>query len=606
MAVLVSVKVYDMAKVKLSMTEHDTVGDVKHLLEEITTIPHADIKLQHKGDYTMMTSKDDMTLKNHPVQWVFTSGKVVCFEMTSPTISALKIANELKDEQDKALKSGNMFSKGNLTITKDFISLTSHGLFWNTNEEEKAVVKKKNVFKDEPSSSSSTLTTQTFEALQKRIAEIETENEQHLNLIKNNKALLKNLKDMMKKATISLHLRFASGNCVTVRTSVGKTLKQFRVQDLSNITDQFMECRLICGQHLMQNNRRLHGYGLVDGSTIDFVLMSKTATEVSSSSGEDEAVAIPEVAEPVAPALEQDDEETDEEDFDEDMLYYADFDMVGSDALDDDLELEGSVKIVIFTKGRSHQVTLYIQPDALVQSIMNEICDATHLQMGDFDLVGALSGKMLKPDDYVSSMEVEEFQAYFVLRGLRGGAKNMVIRGVMKEKADKKEMMKKHASKTFNEVNTVKFESPALTNAQLLLRALNGVDAKNSENVFRQAVKMLNEEDVNAVISIFDPPKGTKILYSSTEEKVEAFAYLAFKKQVEPLDDLVKQVNDMKVALIAKVLVLYGSFCGTKSDRYNNGALMKLLIGRQEELKNQEEKDESMEELTEMMSASKI
>ena len=174
----------------------------------------------------------------------------------------------------------------------------------------------------------------------------------------------------------------------------------------------------------------------------------------------------------------------------------------------------------------------------------------------------------------------------------------------MKDKSSKKVMLKNHATKTFSEINAMQYQSSVLIDAQKFLRLLNDVDESGSEKIFRQAEQMLDEDGVKKVIAIFD--SKNKQSYGSTEEKVEAFLNLALKQRLEPLDALAQQINEMKAGMFSRLLVLYGNLCVTKSDRYNNTPFVNLLIAHQRQLSSKDKDDESMCDLTEMMSSAKI
>eukprot|EP00438_Fugacium_kawagutii_P022426 Skav232853 [mRNA] locus=scaffold2451:1779:2363:- [translate_table: standard] len=190
--------------------------------------------------------------------------------------------------------------------------------------------------------------------------------------------------------------------------------------------------------------------------------------------------------------------------------------------------------------------------------------------------------------------------------GKSGSNQSMVLRGVLKDKASKKEAVKSHALKVFNEIDKNNYQIAVLADAQKFLRVLNSIDEAGSAQVFTQAVQMLDADGVAQCIKMFDPKSKTPV-HGTTEEKLEAFASLAMKQRLEPLDTLVNQVNELKVAMMSRLLVLYSHFGGSKTDRYNNTPLLELLRARKNELASQAKTDdENMSALAEMMSATKI
>lgn len=128
------VDVFSIITMRLRMTAHDTVGDMKHLIHEATGIPVERIDIRHAGKKAIAVSRDDMEIKEVMFGFLgresFQHGAK--FMMVSQANEDFQKVNELKSES-QSLKD-NHFKIHQLNVVplhiyKSFFSLASHELF---------------------------------------------------------------------------------------------------------------------------------------------------------------------------------------------------------------------------------------------------------------------------------------------------------------------------------------------------------------------------------------------------------------------------------------------------------------------------------------------
>ena len=169
-------------------------------------------------------------------------------------------------------------------------------------------------------------------------------------------------------------------------------------------------------------------------------------------------------------------------------------------------------------------------------------------------------------------MDTEVFGSYYVagqtvvhlVLVLKGGG---IIKSIVKDKVGKKELMKAHATKSFAEVDKQTYQAIVFQDIQKFLRTLSKVDEKQCGEVFRQAVENMNEEDVDSALWAFNS-KNRKM--NTTEERAKHFLTLATKARLTHLDAHIEEAMKLKEAVMSKMMVLFGEFCGTDSNRYKN------------------------------------
>ena len=109
-----------------------------------------------------------------------------------------------------------------------------------------------------------------LEWLNAEIARLEDENEKLMTSVKQNKKTISDFKQLVKDKVIEVDVRMLSGRSFQVQTKSGKTVKQFKTQDLdAHYTYEEHLFLLVIGGQVLQNNKRLHSYGVCDGSYID-------------------------------------------------------------------------------------------------------------------------------------------------------------------------------------------------------------------------------------------------------------------------------------------------------------------------------------------------
>ena len=439
MSVSVFLDVYDIFKLVLKMEGQDTIGDVKQLVEQATDI-HQSIRIQYGKKGNMKLLNDDLEIYHFTYHDAELETIYVNYSMTSPTIQALRISNEILALQgDLKGEKVQRTQKGNVTLTPTLVFLTCQG-------EPPAVAYSKDLTQPDgypkasasvvaPKASASTVVPKgSYAELKQEIERLEFENEKYNTSIKENKRLLKDLKQQLKLSNVQVNLRFASGNCYQVQTSVGKTVKQFRMEDLTKHAT--VDVKLVYETQVMLNRRRLFSYGIVDGCTIDIVVQNTNVIETS----EEEPEAL---QPPTIPDNQSECGGSSLDDSGDDYIYSFEADI--GDDLSVRRDVEGCQKVLLKTKTGTHSITLFVMPSDLVSDLVNEVSDITELQEGSYVLIGAVSGERWGFDRSISSLGYDNFTAFIQLT-LSGGGKRKEPTGVNTEskgtKLDKIEQAK--------------------------------------------------------------------------------------------------------------------------------------------------------------------
>ena len=283
--VLVAVNLFGIANIKLSMTDLDTVADVKALVHEATGI--SGVKLQHKGGYVLIDSKETMALSEHTQRFANADGEqVVFFEASSPTNDALRIANQLKKLQVRASESPEGFIvEGELTVTKNSVSLTSHQIL-----SDQSTLKDAPTSSEPPVSSSSLLPEQghrdILNQLNDRIAVLESE-------IKQKKADIKNAVNQIRDVRVPIQLRQPSGNLISITTVPSQKVSECKSADVAPVLGVHPNhVRLLCEGELMRDGKRLFSYKVGEGTILDCIILGKLTEAESSSESESQPVKI--------------------------------------------------------------------------------------------------------------------------------------------------------------------------------------------------------------------------------------------------------------------------------------------------------------------------
>lgn len=428
MSVLVFVDVFDIFKLVLKVEGQDTIGDVKQLIEQATGIPHQDVRIQYGKKGNMKLLNDDLEIYHFTYHDAELETIYVNYSMTSPTIQALRISNEILALQDD-LKGEKVqrAQKGELTLTPTLVFLSCQG-------EPPAVAYSKDLTQPDgypkasasvvaPKASASTVVPKgSYAELKQEIERLELENEKYNTSIKENTTLLKGLKKQLKLSEVQVNLRFPSGNCYQVQTSVGKTIKQFRMEDLTKHAT--VDVKLVYETQVMLNRRRLFSYGIVDGSTIDIVVQNTNIIETSEE--ELEALQLPTI-----PDNQSECGGSSLDDSGDDYIYSFEADI--GDDLSVRRDVEGCQKVLLKTKTGSHSITLFVMPSDLVSDLVNEVSDITELQKGSYVLIGAVSGEKWGFDRSISSLGYDNFTAFIQLTLSGGGKRKEPTGGVNTE-----------------------------------------------------------------------------------------------------------------------------------------------------------------------------
>eukprot|EP00438_Fugacium_kawagutii_P003262 Skav224487 [mRNA] locus=scaffold2179:98145:99512:+ [translate_table: standard] len=150
-------------------------------------------------------------------------------------------------------------------VTVKGVFIVSQGLVAEKNPDDSSV-------KPSYPASSSGSGAQSFETLSARIADLEAENLKLMTNVKKNKDAILDFKRMLKDTIINVNVRMLSGRSFVVQTKNGKTVSQFKKQDLSShVEGDDVMFHLVVNGQVLQNNKRLHTYGVINGSFIDYV-----------------------------------------------------------------------------------------------------------------------------------------------------------------------------------------------------------------------------------------------------------------------------------------------------------------------------------------------
>ena len=420
--VLVKVDVFSRLQVHLAMNGLDDVEDVKGLLGEVLGIHPWEISLVHDPKSQLLSGTQLKDL----------GGETVKFMMVQPTVSEAKVVDELKGIQD-AVKDGHVkihdFHGATLRTFKTFVSLASHNL--------SPPQKKPSPSQEDTSASSSSGSKKTLQALKERIAQIESE-------IREKKQDVKQLLLECRDVPIRVDLRQPSGNILQITTKTGKTVLQCKKEDIKGKVSELSvhDMQLIYGNEVMRDGKRLYSYGIDDGFVLDFIKLNRSPFPVED--------AVPEVA----PLEAEESEEEVGEDIGEDEIYrlldepdYIDMDeshMHRCDVLD-------NRKLVSLFVRNGGKISMHFNPLRVgVQKVMDEVADITSIPLDEFRLVGMHSRQEWQPHQALWSVpQVDQYQAYLVLVGLRGGGFG-VKKHITKEKAmlEKKDKIKKMMADT--------------------------------------------------------------------------------------------------------------------------------------------------------------
>ena len=220
--VVVSVSEFDLATVCFRMTVHDTVGDVNTLLQEATGINHQIITLKHHGRLCITASENDMTVGKMAFSRPFEDEHHARFMMSSPSVDNLKVAQDLKALQETASQSEEGFIvKGDLTITRSFITLTSHGLVGKKDESQVALPK------HTPASSSASANDNNLQVMKQEIVRLQEQNANFADNLRTNQKRITELKKLCRDGTIVIQLRKPSGALSNIITKASKTVGQW-------------------------------------------------------------------------------------------------------------------------------------------------------------------------------------------------------------------------------------------------------------------------------------------------------------------------------------------------------------------------------------------
>ena len=567
----VCVDVFSIITMRLRMTAHDTVGDMKHLIHEATGIPVERIDIRHAGKKAIAVSRDDMEIKEVMFGFLgresFQHGAK--FMMVSQANEDFQKVNELKSES-QSLKD-NHFKIHHLNVVplhiyKSFFSLASHELFPTVASGSSTEPTGSST---EPSSSGHH---ETLRRLHEKIASLEAE-------IKEKKLGIKELTQQVRDVPIPIQLRQPSGNLISITIAPNLTVLQAKRTVIAPAIGIFAEdVSLVSGNELMRDGKRLYSYKVEEGTILDCIKMNRRAPEAE-----------PEVAQSA------DDVSGNEI---ERLLHGGNVfereEVHEGDKIHRECH-EDTVKIKCIIKDNA-KITLNFNPFRVrVQAICDEIADLTEIASDAIVLTGIHSKQVWNKDRALAFVPRQDgYQAYMTYGGLKGGG----LRRPPVRKEDAMKLVKKKIEKsykddtldtvappsdlpqtfqTFVEEHTMNF------NQTLLMKTTIG------STFVASCLRTLPVDKLKILETIFKPASGTKKLtneekvVSSLEVIVPSMATLA-KCQVK----LTELQNDATVKMLHLFLEEFHTFNEQSGMLMMDGAGFLAKIGR--EIKDREER----------------
>eukprot|EP00435_Cladocopium_sp_Y103_P018700 s1924_g4.t1 len=277
MSVWVYVDVYGITKFKLLTEGHDTMLDVKQLVEQATGIDHQTMRIQHGKSGNMKTLSDDFEIYHYAYHNALLGTVHVNYELTSPTVEALKIANQILAWQNetKYLDGEKMMQKGEMTITPQLVYLTCQGL-WKSKDAPSSSEPKQNP--DVPADHGGHR--ETLRVLNERIATLEAE-------IKEKKEAIKSVVHQVREVRVPIELRQPSGNLISTTATPSQKVSEFKRDDVSPVLGVPPDTiRLACDGVLMSDGKRLFSFNVKEGTILDCIKLSTQPVESSESEEE--------------------------------------------------------------------------------------------------------------------------------------------------------------------------------------------------------------------------------------------------------------------------------------------------------------------------------
>ena len=238
----VVVNMCSMVDAILKMNGKDEVGDVKQFLHQITQVPVDAMSLRHlRNPYLDNDTRLETLTKDDDLSLV----------MIAPSHKHLVM--KIREVRDKCQDECVRFPLSDdvvMTIRGAFI--VSQGL-----EREKPQMKEKKI-SSYPASlpSASTDGVSTMATLKGEINRLEMQ-------ILENKQRIADLKQQCKTVPVVIKLRQPSGNLLDIGTNIGKTVGQFKREDVSALVDvSANNIQLMVGANLMSNKKRLFSYNI--------------------------------------------------------------------------------------------------------------------------------------------------------------------------------------------------------------------------------------------------------------------------------------------------------------------------------------------------------
>lgn len=250
----------------LKMNGKDEVGDVKQFLHQITQVPVDAMSLRHlRNPYLDNDTRLETLTKDDDLSLV----------MIAPSHKHLVMKiREVRDKCQDECVSFPLSYDVVVNIRGAFI--VSQGL-----DREKPQMKEKKI-SSYPASlpSASTDGVSTMATLKVEINRLEMQ-------ILENKQRIADLKQQCKTVPVVIKLRQPSGNLLDIGTNIGKTVGQFKREDVSALVDvSANNIQLMVGANLMSNKKRLFSYNITEGSVVDMILMRAVEEDDNSSSEE--------------------------------------------------------------------------------------------------------------------------------------------------------------------------------------------------------------------------------------------------------------------------------------------------------------------------------
>eukprot|EP00435_Cladocopium_sp_Y103_P074304 s6_g48.t1 len=302
---------FGIASIVLYVEKKDSVGDMKHLLQEITSIAPDKTTLKHGEPGNKKRLTDELVLGDFCSAVAGYDRCVACFFMDCPHVEHLAVANQLRELQDKA----GVSEEG--LLKKDGLIYTSHGIYIACQGNEGGLAP---VPSPPPKLASSTPASSSGPSagdragLKKMIEALRDDTFDLKRQITEKKAQITELTKQYRNVMTDIELYRPSGNAIVVKGNMNMTGKMFKLAIEEQHGFELKHQRLVVNRgnsqpEELQNHRRLFAYAVGEvGTELHLVLtggeVRQTVNDEPDTEGyKSQAPALPAVHHHVLPAV---------------------------------------------------------------------------------------------------------------------------------------------------------------------------------------------------------------------------------------------------------------------------------------------------------------